>query len=254
MAFPSWFEDKFGPHTPELYQEEVRRTPRQLAALRKLLGKPQALRAPLLDLCCGWGRHALPLARMGYPVVALDGCRWFLERLRADAARLGGPQPLAVRGDMRQLPLADRSVAAAVQLYTSFGYGTDPEDDRRALVELARVLLPGGLYLLDLINWSLARRAFDGRFEEQYEGFDLVEEGRIEPGSELLRMKRSILWHDDRPTHTYQFEIRMFDRPRLTRLLEAAGLAVREVWGEFDGRPYDSDRSYRMIMLCGKEG
>ncbi|HUU27456.1 MAG TPA: class I SAM-dependent methyltransferase, partial [archaeon] len=70
MAFPIWFEDKFGPHTIELYADEIRQTQLQLATIRDLIGTPPG-GYPLLDLCCGWGRHAAPLYEMGYPVVGL---------------------------------------------------------------------------------------------------------------------------------------------------------------------------------------
>lgn len=248
MAFPDWFESKFGPHTVELYRDEVRQTGAQVEALARFLGEPAG--APVLDLCCGWGRHALPLAGMGFPVTGLDGCAYFLEKLRSDA---GGKSPIPLlRGDMGVLPLADSSFRAVYQMYTSFGYGTEPEDDRRALGEIARVLRPGGVYLLDLINWSLARRAFDGVYEDNYGSFDVVEDCRIEPGN-LLRMKRALLYRDGSAPHIYSFEIRMFELETLRDLLASAGLVTVDVWGDFDGRAYDPARSYRMILISRKE-
>jgi len=252
MAFPDWFDDKFGPHTIDLYEEEVARTPEQIAVLRRLLGAPGE--GIVLDLCCGWGRHCLLLARLGYRVAAVDGSAYFLSRLRSDMRLEDRGRLFPLRGDMRELPLAAGSVAAAIQMYTSFGYGTDPEDDRRVLAEVYRLLAPGGMYLLDLINWTLARRAFDGRYEESYSKFDVVEDCRIEPGTNLLRIKRALVFRDGAPAHIYEFEIRMFDRDELAGLLENAGFAILDFWGGFDCRAYDPDRSYRMIALCRKRG
>ena len=209
MAFPEWFNDKFGPHTIELYEGELRHTRRQVEALSRLFEKAGPY--PLLDLCCGWGRHALPLARMGYSVVGLDGCSYFLERIEPLSSRAKGNLWL-VRGDMRSLPFEGRTFAAVFQMYTSFGYGRDPRDDLRVLREVRRVLRPGGVYLLDLINWTLAQEAFNGRFEESYSSFDVVEDCRIEPGGNLLTVKRALLFRDGRKPHIYSFEIRMFDQ------------------------------------------
>ena len=250
MPFPQWFDEKFGSHTIELYQEEIGQTSLQLETLKAFLGPPAQNR--VLDLCCGWARHALPLARMGYKVVGLDGSRYFLERARSELN--GQPEaPLSLlRADMRILPFQGGSFAAAIQMYTSFGYGTDPEDDRRVLNELKRVLQPRGTYLLDLINWTLARKAFDGRYEESYPNFDVVEECRIVPQSNLLRVKRALLYRDGRKPHLYNFEIRMFDRMSLTRLLEQTGFKVLDVWGDFDCSPYRPRKSYRMITVCRK--
>ena len=51
MPFPQWFDEKFGPHTIELYQDEIHHTPRQLETLKAFLGPPGE--KPVLDLCCG---------------------------------------------------------------------------------------------------------------------------------------------------------------------------------------------------------
>jgi len=252
MAFPVWFKDKFGPHTLELYEDEILQTPYQLSALRELFGPPDSY--PVLDLCCGWGRHAVPLQRMGHTVVGLDGCRYFLERIERKKITRQVSRLELVQGDMRSLPLAGEKFRAVIQMYTSFGYGTDPRDDRSVLGEVYRVLRPGGLYLLDLINWTLARRAFDGKFEESYSNFDIVEDCRIEPGSNLLTVKRAILYRDGRKAHIYSFEIRMFDRETIIALIQSAGLAVTAVWGDFDCSAYSPDKSYRMIMVCRKGG
>jgi len=250
MPFPEWFDEKFGTHTIELYQDEIRHTPRQLETLKVFLGPPGE--KPVLDICCGWGRHALPLARMGYTVVGLDGSSYFLEKARRELNDQKKTRLSLLRGDMCILPFQTSSFAAAIQMYTSFGYGTDPEDDRRVLNELNRILQPRGTYLLDLINWTLARKAFDGRYEESYPNFDLVEQCRIDPQRNFLKVKRALLYRDGREPHLYNFEIRMFDRMSLTRLLEETGFEVLDVWGDFDCSPYRPWKSYRMITVCRK--
>jgi len=190
------------------------------------------------------------MSRRGYRVLALDGSDYFLNRLGSDLTTADKPRLSPVRADMRALPLATGSVAMAYQMYTSFGYGTDKRDDPLVASEVYRVLRPGGTYLLDLINWTLARRAFDGKFEEEYPEFDVVEECRIDPRTEILRVRRALLFRDGRPAHTYEFEIRIFDRAALTDLLEAAGFKVVDFWGDFDKSFYSPSRSLRMIAVC----
>ena len=250
MAFPDWFDAKFGPYTRELYRDEIPRSGSQVEAISKLLGPPGEF--PLLDLCCGWGRHAVPLAEKGYKVVGLDGCRYFLEQIPRTGWGSAKGSLSVVMGDMHELPLKDNSFAAIIQMYTSFGYGTDPEDDMRVLQQVYRVLTDRGYYLLDLINWSLARKVFNGTFQQQYPSFDMVENCRIEPGGNLLRIKRALLFRDGRKAHIYEFEIRMFDAETLSRLLTKAGFKVIDLWGDFDRSPYRPHRSYRMIAFAGK--
>ena len=99
----------------------------------------------LLDVACGFGRHAVPLARAGFRVVGVDRSEALLEeaRRRADGER--GPE--LVRADYRELPFKDESFDAAVNLFTSLGYLGD-EEDVRVLAEIRRVLKPGGRLVL----------------------------------------------------------------------------------------------------------
>src|SRR4029453_1646091 len=69
----------FGPVLPS------ERTAAEVNAVVERLGLPRGAR--LLDLGCGQGRHAVPLAQLGYQVVGLDLRRPLLDRA---AARAGG--------------------------------------------------------------------------------------------------------------------------------------------------------------------
>jgi len=251
MAFPSWYDQKFGPHTVSLYRDEVCNTDAQVETLAGVAGSTS--KGPLLDLCCGWGRHALALTRRGYQVVGLDGSKYFLGKLSSEITPALRPLLAPVRGDMCSLPFAESSMAAVFQMYTSFGYGTTATDDMEVLSGVCRVLRPGGYYLLDMINWTLARQAFDGKYEDEYDEFDVVEDCRIDSKLDLLRINRALLYRDGRPPYVYEFEIRMFDRLRLSAMLEEADLKIVDFWGDFDRSAYKPDRSLRMIAVCRKE-
>jgi SAM-dependent methyltransferase len=120
----------------------------------------------LLDLGCGFGRHAYEAARRGADVVALDAGRDEVDGVAAvfcamaeegqldDAARVG-----TVQGDGLRLPFGDatfdRVICSEVLEHL--------HDDRAAMAELARVLRPGGTmavtvprYGPELVNWALS--------------------------------------------------------------------------------------------------
>jgi SAM-dependent methyltransferase len=121
----------------------------------------------VLDLGCGFGRHAYQAARLGAEVVAFDagadevrnvqdtfGAMYEAGELDAETARVG-----AVRGDALRLPFADgafdRVIASEVLEHIP--------DDHVAMAELARVLRPGGSMAVtvprcgpEFVNWALS--------------------------------------------------------------------------------------------------
>ena len=110
--------------------------------------------AKVLDVACGTGNLAIPLARQGAVVTGVDIAPNLLVQARERAAA----QNLTItfdEGDAEQLPYPDASFDAVV---TMFGAMFAP---RPAIVaaELARVLKPGGL--LAMANWNPA--SFTGR-------------------------------------------------------------------------------------------
>ncbi len=103
----------------------------------------------VLDIACGTGNTALPEARRGALVTAVDIATNLLAQARERAAAEG----LSItfdEGDAEQLPYADGSFDAAV---TMFGAMFAPRPELVAS-ECARVLRPGGL--LAMANWNPA--------------------------------------------------------------------------------------------------
>jgi len=110
--------------------------------------------AKVLDVACGTGNLAIPLARQGAIVTGVDIATNLLEQGRERAAA----ENLTVtfdEGDAEKLPYADGSFDSVV---TMFGAMFAPRPELVA-AELARVLKPGGL--LAMANWNPA--SFTGK-------------------------------------------------------------------------------------------
>src|SRR5665213_20156 len=121
----------------------------------------------VLDLGCGFGRHAFEAARCGANVVALDAGRDEVEGVAATFAAMVEAGELAegslhanvVQGDALHLPFPDatfdRVVCSEVLEHIP--------DDLAAMSELTRVLRPGGTMAItvprfgpELVNWALS--------------------------------------------------------------------------------------------------
>ncbi len=101
----------------------------------------------VLDVACGTGNLAIPLARSGHHVTGVD----IASNLVAQARDRAAAEQLRVRfdeGDAEQLPYPDSSFDAVV---TMFGAMFAPRPEM-VVQEFARVLRPGGH--LAMANWN----------------------------------------------------------------------------------------------------
>jgi len=99
----------------------------------------QARRATLLDVGCGAGRNAVPLARLGWRVVGTDSSQ---PMLRAGAAREGGHHLHLANAEMAALPIQDASVDFIVA-HGIWNLARSDQEFRSAIGEVARVARPG---------------------------------------------------------------------------------------------------------------
>src|SRR4051812_5947191 len=115
-----------------------------VAALLELL--PPAGR--ILDVGCGYGRVAIPLALAGFRVSGLDHAENLLAAARKRAAE-AGVDVVFTAGSMTRLPYPDGSFDAAVCLWSAFHELLEEDAQACAVRELWRVLAPGGLALVE---------------------------------------------------------------------------------------------------------
>ena len=207
--------------------------------------------ARLLDLCCGPGRHAVPLAQLGYRVTGLDLSRPLLAR--AAAAADGGPPVGLVAADMRRLPFADGSFDAVLNLFNAFGYLEDEAQDELVLAEVARVLAPGGRFLQELANReALVRGWHDSDVARHDDGLVVLQERHLDLRTSRDQVRYTLLHPDGRRT-TSEVSIRLYTLTELEAMLGRAGLELLAVGGDLDGGPLELDSSF-VVTLSGRAG
>lgn len=110
---------------------------------------PIATHPRLLDICCGSGRHAIPLAGRGYSVLGVDRDADAVAKARAAA----GERSVArfMRGDMQRLSEINEAFDGAINMWQSFGYGSDNEN-LAIMQSVAARLRAGGRCIFDIYN------------------------------------------------------------------------------------------------------
>lgn len=137
-----------------------------------LSGRDQR-RVSLLDAGCGTGRF-LRIVKDGYPrlkVTGLDLSDAYLGEARRHLRERPGVD--LVRSGIEDMPLGDASFDLASSIFLF--HELPPEIRRKAAAEIARVLKPGGVFVLmdslqlgDVDNYDALLEGFDGSFHEPY--------------------------------------------------------------------------------------
>ncbi len=153
----------------------------------------------ILDLGCGTGNHALPLARRGYDVVGIDRSQAMLERARAKGA--GGVE--FQLGDLREIRLG-RRFDAVLLLFAVLGYQHSNGDVLAALRTAREHLRPGGILLCDVWYGPAVLRERPGP-RARTVGDETARLVRFSDGS--LDVRRHLC--------TVDFRVRRFERGRL---------------------------------------
>lgn len=243
----SWWQEYFG----ELYLRMFQAIPGPERTAQEVAGTVTFLDlspgARILDLACGQGRHAVSLAQLGYRMAGLDRSVYLLRRAR-EAAEEADAAVEWVQGDMRRLPWGEQ-FDACVSLFTSFGYFEEEEQNQQVLEEVCRVLTPGGQFLLDVSNRDYYLLRMWPCSWRRYAGAIILEETTFDP--ENCRFATSFTWVDEGRTETLSHSVRHYTAPELQGMLHRAGLEPMELFGDFDGRPFDLD-SQRLIVVARK--
>lgn len=104
----------------------------------------------VLDLGCGTGNHALPLAQRGYEIVGVDRSESMLAHARRKAADLVGSEGVTFQqGDIRSIDL-QRYFDAVLMMFAVLGYQLENADVLSVLRAARQHLRPGGLFIFDV--------------------------------------------------------------------------------------------------------
>lgn len=248
-----WTEEAFV-ENPAVFRPELEGkaddAPREVEDLLALLSAEHDLEpSAVLDVPCGIGRHALPLADRGLAVTGVDIAPTYVGRARERAAAAGVDASFVV-GDMRDLPV-DARFDLVVNLWTSFGY-YDAETDRAVLSGLHERVADGGALVLELSNKEGVLTAFDDDGVSRRADHLVVETREYDPGRSRMHTEREVFEVEgDGYDHvgTLSFETRLFAPDTLRRWLLDAGFGEVSVYADLEGSELTRE-STRMTVVA----
>jgi SAM-dependent methyltransferase len=243
-----WFDDDtfWTTFSSYIYSDERLRTaPEDVDRVLALTGtsKPD-----VLDLCCGTGRHAAAFALRGCRVTGVDRTRFALDAARAHAAQEGVSVEF-VESDMRDF-VRPASFDLVVNLFTSFGYFDNPDDDRRVLRNIHESLRPGGAFVIELMGKEILAHIFqETRSALAPDGTLLIWRTQIADG--WTRVKGEWYIVRDGIARGFQVDHSVYSGRELRDLLMQAGFAEVRLFGDLIGADYGLQAS-RLVAVARK--
>jgi SAM-dependent methyltransferase len=215
-------------------------TANEIDFLARQLPNPPVRR--ILDLCCGRGRHAIPLAKLGYNVVGVDCDPDLIREAQQHAADNGvADRCTFVVADVREVATLRGSFDAVIVLWQSFGF-FDEAENAQLLSDLAGKLTTGGRIVLDLYNLDWWR---------EHAGTSTTERGgrTIESVCTLRGARLSVKLAYDGDTTTDDFEWQLFSADEIQQLGARFGLSPVLVCSEFNEDKVLSDQDKVMQVV-----
>jgi SAM-dependent methyltransferase len=244
-----WYKTFFGEDYLRIYEPLLtpERTQRDVNGIVNLLALPQG--SSILDLCCGHGRHAIPLAQRGYKVTGLDLSQVFLGEAEKEALAKGVHVDW-LHGDMRNIPF-ENAFDTVINIFTAFGYLENQDEDQQVLKQVCKALKPNGLFLLEIIHREGLIRHFSPHMIEHYpEGLIVLEERDFDLLTSRTNVKITMIYpHGERKE--YGHAARVYSLTELAQMMTMAGLQVKSYFGAWDGSKLTID-SFRLILLAQK--
>lgn len=243
MRSSSWYKEWFdSPYYHILYQHRDENEARHF--IENLLGHLQLpAQSNVLDLACGRGRHARKLHEHGMVVTGID-----LSSCNIQYAKQFETTGLKfLVADMRE-SLGTDTYYCIFNLFTSFGYFSNPGDNQKAMEVIAQALEPGGKLVLDFMNVTKVVPDLVHEETKTIKGIPFRLQRYAADGFVI----KDIQFNDNGQQHHFQEKVRMLTLEDFLSLLTQSGLHNIEVFGDFELGPYHSETSERLILIAQK--
>jgi SAM-dependent methyltransferase len=218
----------------------------------------------VLELGCGDGRLAIPLARAGHAVTGVDVSAPMLTRCRV---RLAAERPSVaervrlIEADATRVDLGDARFDLVMIPFNVLILMAERRRQRALLDVAAKHLAPGGAVVLDILNPLVLSLSGDTQPQPSHPRRNPVTgnpyvKHAVTSMIDAGQRQRIYGWYEElfssgaALTCDFAYTWRLIFRGELTALLELSGLAERAVFGDFDGAPWAVDSS-RMVAVAG---
>lgn len=252
----AWFETWFDtPYYHILYKDrDFEEAENFISLLLKELQLPA--RSKIIDLGCGKGRHSVFLNKAGYDVLGLDLSKEsILHNKQFEIHPENGdrqPELKFAVHDMRDdiyPAVSSAKVDAVLNLFTSFGYFEDENDDRRVFRSVCNTLNEGGYFVLDFLNETWVKKTLVPQ--------EIQTKGHIDFNIDKRIVDRHVIkdinFTDNGKKHHFYEKVKLHEPSEIEDYGREFGFELVKVYGNYHLEPFDPETSPRCINVFRKK-
>lgn len=195
--------------------------------------------AKILDLACGKGRHAFHLNQLGYDVTGAD----LSENSIAEAKEMATGSLHFQVHDMREQ--FDEKFDAIFNLFTSFGYFEDDNDNMKTLVAMKDSLTETGFAVIDFMNVHNVIANLVPEEVKTVDNIDFHIKRYVKDG----HIFKEIDFEDQGQKYHFTERVQALTLQDFEAMMEEAGIYLLDIFGDHKLRKFHKTESDRLIMI-----
>ena len=240
MKQKDWFTDWFNtPYYHILYKDRNDADAQLfMKNITEFLALPKTTH--ILDLPCGKGRHSVYLNSLGYKVTGGD----LAENSISIAKKFENDTLKFKVHDMRK-PF-NNSYDAIFNLFTSFGYFEEDEEDVLILQNIKNGLNKDGYFVFDFLNVELVKRNLVAKETKVVEDITFYITREIKDGFII----KNINFFADNENRSYTERVKYIDERKLKSYFEKVGFSIEIIFGDYHLNSFNSKISNRLIVVA----
>jgi len=203
----------------------------------------------VLDICCGAGRHSIELAKRGLVVTGFDLSEFLISEAKNQVKSIK-EKNLKVKfliKDMRNFNFGS-SFDLAVNLFTSFGYFDNDEENFLIFKNASSSIRKKGWFVFDFLNGEYLRMNIKKLSKASLAGKLVIQKRRLENDFVI----KDIIIRAGNKEHIFTERLKLYDLKTLIDVLLKNKLNTKNVFGDYFGNKYDLHNSSRLIIFARK--
>lgn len=237
-----WYKEWFNsPYYHLLYRHRDNHEAKMfLNNLRKTLHfKPSS---HILDLACGRGRHAIYLNSLGFEVTGVD----LSEANIRYAKQYENDRLHFAIHDMKEV-YKPQAFDVVLNLFTSFGYFRNDEDNQQVISSVYTMLKPCGVFVLDYLNVSLIQpneKVQEIKIDDvEFRTLKYIENDRIIKKIQVI---------DSNNRYDFYEKVKYYTADTLCKMIENQNLKIQHIYGNYQLSTFEPSISERVIIVSSK--